>query len=534
MARPAGLPPTAAEANLHDSEAAARARADELAALLDATPAALWIAHDRDCREVLSSRKGYEMLRIPPGGQVSKTAAADPPVHFRVFHGGVELAPEDLPLQRAAREGVELREFEEEIRFDDGTSTFIYGSAVPLRDAEGRPRGAIATFIDITALKQAEAAARQADRRKDEFIATLSHELRNPLAPIVTAVRLIKMRGDVAVPREREIIERQTAHVLRLIEDLLDVSRVARGKVELRKRPLQLGAVVAQALETTAPLFEQRQQHLALDVPAAGLTVEGDEARLVQIVANLLSNASRYTAPGGHVTVVARRAGGQAQLSVRDDGAGIGRELLSRVFEPFVQERRPDAPQSGLGLGLALVRSLTALHGGQVQAYSEGPGRGSEFVLRLPVMEKDVGSGPGAPAIQTVTAGARRRILLVDDNEDAAELLSMLLVDAGHTVQIAHDAATALSLAPSMAPDVALLDIGLPVMDGYQLGTELRRRLGAQSPALVALTGYGQEKDRQRTAAAGFAAHLVKPIDPEHLLNVIETLVTPAGEAGTA
>ncbi len=362
----------------------------------------------------------------------------------------------------------------------------------------------------------------------------LSHELRNPLAPIMTAVQLMKLRGDVPAPREREIIERQTAHVMRLIEDLLDVSRIAQGKVELRKRPLDLAAVVAQAVETTAPLFDQKQQHLSVDVPDRRLTVDGDEARLGQIVANLLSNASRYTPPGGHVGVTARAVDGEIRLSVRDDGVGISPELLARIFEPFVQERRPDAPQSGLGLGLALVRSLTALHGGQVQAYSEGPGRGSEFVLRLPAMEKEATSGQGAAAIQTVTAGVRRRILLVDDNEDAAELLSMLLIDAGHTVQIAHDAATALSLAPSMAPDVALLDIGLPVMDGYQLGTELRRRLGAQSPALVALTGYGQEKDRQRTAAAGFAAHLVKPIDPQHLLNVIETLVTPAGEAGTA
>ncbi|MES1255248.1 MAG: PAS domain-containing sensor histidine kinase, partial [Acidobacteriota bacterium] len=234
----------AVEIAVRESEAAARARADELAALLDATPAALWIAHDRDCRTVLSSRKGYEILRMAPGGEVSKTSPDAAPTHFRVFHGGVELPPDQLPLQRAARDGVELRDFEEEIRFDDGTSTFIYGSAVPLRDPDGNPRGAIATFIDITALKNAEALVRDADRRKDEFIAMLSHELRNPLAPILTAVQLMKMRGDVATPREREVIERQATHVLRLIEDLLDVSRIARGKVRLHRRPLELAPIV--------------------------------------------------------------------------------------------------------------------------------------------------------------------------------------------------------------------------------------------------------------------------------------------------
>jgi signal transduction histidine kinase/ActR/RegA family two-component response regulator len=523
-----------AQIALRTSEAAAHARADELAALLDAAPAAMWIAHDPECWTVLSSRKGYEMLRMVPGGEVSKTSPAAAPTHFRVFQGGVELAPDQLPLQRAAREGVELRDFEEEIRFDDGTSTFIYGSAVPLHGPDGRTRGAIATFIDVTALKNAEAALREEDRRKDEFIAMLSHELRNPLAPILTAVHLMKLRGDVATPHEREVVERQAAHVLRLIEDLLDVSRIARGKIRLDRRPMELGQIVAHAIEGTGQLFEHKQQHLSVDVSVSGLTVDADEARLVQIVSNLLSNASRYTAAGGHVAIAAAREGGTVVLRVRDDGVGISSDLLAHIFEPFVQVRRDEPGQGGLGLGLALVRSLTAAHGGDVQARSEGPNRGSEFVLRLPALDEQAIAGDGAAATPTVTASVRRRILLVDDNEDAAALLSELLADAGHTVQIAHDAAAALSLATSMSPEVALLDIGLPVMDGYQLATELRRRLGARTPALVALTGYGQQKDHQRSAAGGFAAHLVKPIDPQHLLDVITTLVLPDSAPGAA
>jgi PAS domain S-box-containing protein len=522
----------AAEDALRESEAAARARADELAAVLDATPAALWIAHDRDCRQVQSSRKGFELLRIRVGGEVSKTAAQDAPAHFRILQDGVELPNDQLPLQRAAREGIELRGFEEEIRFDDGSSVFVYGSAVPLRAPDGSPRGAIATFIDITALKQAEAALRDADQRKDEFIAVLSHELRNPLAPILTAVQLMKLRGDVATAHERDVIERQATHALRLIEDLLDVSRIARGKIELRRRRLELGTIVAQAIESTSQLFEQKQQHLAPQVPAVGLTVEGDEGRLVQVVANLLTNASRYTPTGGHIAVSAAREENQVVLRVRDDGIGIAPELLGAIFEPFVQGRRQDSEPSGLGLGLALVRNLVTLHGGSAQAFSDGPNCGAELVVRLPFAgAASETAAPRENAIPAVSAGARRRILLVDDNRDAAEMLSMLLVDAGHTVRIAHDPATALSLAPEMAAEVALLDIGLPVMDGYQLGNELRRQLGMRTPALVALTGYGQEQDRRRTADAGFAAHLVKPIDPQHLLDVIDGLVPPPAPA---
>ena len=261
----------------------------------------------------------------------------------------MEVRPEDLPLQRAAR-GVEVRDYEEEVRFDDGQTIHLYGSAVPLRDPSGAPRGAIGAFVDVTRLKQAEAAMREADRRKDEFLALLSHELRNPLAPILTAAQLMQLRGDVATPLEREVILRQAQHLVRLVDDLLDVSRVARGKVTLTRAPLELASVVAKAVEATAPLLEQRRLQLRLSVPSEGLTVEADEVRLTQVVNNLLTNAARYTSPGGRAEVTAVREGDEVVLRVRDNGMGIEPALLPNVFEMFVQGARgPDRIAGGPG-----------------------------------------------------------------------------------------------------------------------------------------------------------------------------------------
>jgi signal transduction histidine kinase len=371
-------------------------------------------------------------------------------------------------------------------------------------------------------LEQAEAAS----RAKDEFLAMLSHELRNPLAPIVTALHLMRLRGADAFPRERAILERQVRHLTNLVDDLLDVSRVTRGKVRLQRKVVPLGQVVARAVEMASPLYEQREHALVVEVQP-DLYVNADEHRLAQVISNLVVNAGKYTPRRGHVQVDALQTGGRIVLTVRDDGIGIPRELLGKIFDLFVQgERQSDRAPGGLGLGLSLVKSLVHLHGGDVRAESEGPGKGSTFTVELPAAEPvhDLAPRP-LPAAATSSSVARRRVLVVDDNRDAAELLAEGLRDAGE-VRVAYDGPGALAILQEFTPEVALLDLGLPVMDGF----ELARRVHAVVPSarLIAVSGYGQDRDRRRSAEAGFAEHLVKPVDLMRLRALVngETVAT--------
>src|SRR4029079_16438084 len=314
---------------------------------------------------------------------LSKSAPdTEPTRHFAVYANGAEVPVDELPLQQASR-GIEVRNWDEKVVFKDGRAIFLYGNAVPLRDQSGAPRGAIGAFVDVTRLKQAEAALLDADRRKDEFLALLSHELRKPLAPILTAAQPIKLRSCAPPSHELEVILRQCQHLARLVDDLLDVSRVSRGKVRLRRKPLELWSAVTKAVEATGPLLEERSHRLDLSVAPDGLCVEADEVRLTQIINNLLSNAARYTPPGGTVTITGAREDEAVVLRVRDTGTGIESALLPAVFEMFVQGARgPDRAEGGLGLGLSLVRTLTQLHGGTVTAYSDGPALRSQLVLR--------------------------------------------------------------------------------------------------------------------------------------------------------
>ncbi len=373
------------------------------------------------------------------------------------------------------------------------------------------------------ALRCAREQAEAASRAKDEFLAMLGHELRNPLAPIVTALELMKLRSDGRVSREQEVIERQAHHLIRLVDDLLDVSRVTRGILELRRQKVDLREVLAKATEIASPLLEIRRHHFEVHAPPRGaLSLDADEARLAQVVANLLTNAAKYTPMGGHIVLEARRDGPDLVLEVRDDGTGIAPEMLPRIFDLFVQGRQSmDRGEGGLGIGLALVRSLIQLHGGTVSAQSAGPGKGSVFSVRLPA--GDCRSAAELAASSPMRLAARaRRVLVVDDNEDAVAMLAELLRTAGHHVREAYDGPTALEVARDFRPEVAVLDLGLPAMDGYELATRLRRQMNGTSPVLIALSGYGQDSDRARSEAAGFALHLVKPLETTELLTAID------------
>ncbi len=379
--------------------------------------------------------------------------------------------------------------------------------------------------------REARAEAEVANRSKDEFLAMLGHELRNPLAPIVTALQLMQLRGDETLYKERTIIERQVRHLVRLVDDLLDVSRITRGKVELKRERIEISGIVAKAIEMASPLIEQRRHSLKVDVPRGGLAVEVDAVRMAQVVANLLNNAAKYTEPHGTITLQAAKDGTEGQsvvLRVRDTGIGLSPEMLPRVFDLFVQERQAiDRAQGGLGLGLAIVRTLVELHGGTVEARSEGYGKGSEFTVRLIAARAGDQPAPaGAPWADREVAArpGALRVLVVDDNLDAAELLVESVRMMGHIPRMAHDGPAGLRIGAEFLPDVALLDIGLPVMDGYELARHLRALPGLESVRLIAVTGYSQEADRRQSAAAGFEGHLVKPIQLEQLQAVLAPL----------
>jgi signal transduction histidine kinase len=405
----------------------------------------------------------------------------------------------------------------------------------PLRAPDGTVYGMMAVAIDISELVHSRRVLEQshaersklldelhaASQAKDEFLAMLGHELRNPLSPIVTALQLMKMRGDMQSSKEQAIIQRQVDHLIRLVDDLLDVSRITRGKVELRSESVEIAQVLAKSVEMASMLFEQRRHRLTIEVASTGLLWRGDATRLAQVVSNLLTNAARYTDPGGDVRLVATRQGDQIAISVRDSGRGLSAELRPRVFELFFQGHQGvDRAEGGLGIGLALVKNLVELHGGTVEAHSEGPGCGSEFIVRLPMMGAEGRTADEVRPEGSIREAASRRILIVDDNADAADMVGTLLRASGHRVVVAHDPVDALGLVEAFGPEIALLDIGLPVMDGYELAARLREK--TRSPCrLFALTGYGQDADRKRSEAAGFDGHLVKPVDTHVLFEIV-------------
>ncbi len=668
-----------------------RQRVEENDKLMELLPLGVFIAHDPACRRITGNRAGYALLRLPVGSNLSVTPPPGEQPPFTARRDGRPLAEDELPIQHAAAHAVDVRDVEVEHVYPDGTTYTLFGSASPLFDAQGKVRGCVASFLDITERKRMETALRkqnerlrllweaaavllstnepdamlrglfagiashfaldvylnyalnetgdalrlesysgipdetarvisrlefgqalcgtaaltrqpvvanrvqesddpktqrikalgvracacnpllagdrllgtllfasrsrdefdpeeldflqtichyvtaayerlrlirqlqEADRRKDEFLAMLAHELRNPLAPLRNAVGALRLLGptDLNLQRARDMIERQVLHLTRLVDDLLDVSRITRGKVTLHRESLDLLAVVAGSVETSRPLIEARRHELTVTLPPQPVRVQGDAIRLAQVFANLLNNAAKYTPDGGQIGLTVETAAGEAVVRVRDNGVGIAADLLPHVFDLFTQGDRSLArSEGGLGIGLSMVKRLVELHGGSVQARSDGPGRGSELIVRLPTVRSQEpgarGQGPASSSLapDSCPPAPGRRVLVVDDNTDAADSLALLLRLSGHDVRTVHDGPTALEVAEAFRPEVVLLDIGLPRMDGYEVARRLRQRDGAKRVLLVAVTGYGQEEDRRRTAEAGFDAHLVKPAEP--------------------
>ena len=384
--------------------------------------------------------------------------------------------------------------------------------------------------IATLAAKELTEAADLAHRRQDEFLAMLAHELRNPLAPIRSAVALLARMDSTEpmLPLIREVIQRQVGHMARLLDDLLDVSRVTSGKVTLQRRPTAVGEFVDQAVETCRALIDARHQLLTLDMPATPPFVDGDPVRLAQIVGNLLHNAAKYTQEGGAIALSARRQGETVVIRISDNGIGISAEALPHIFDLFTQDERSlSRSQGGLGIGLTVVRSMVELHSGTVEARSGGLGRGSAFIVTLPRLEHVVKAA--STFASAAPAPTRARILLIDDNVDAGVILAMLLRLTGHEVAVALDGPSALEAFAEVRPQIVLCDIGLPGMDGYAVAARMRERGPGPMPVMIALTGYGGPKDRERALAAGFDHHLVKPADPEALLRLIDSAMLVPG-----
>lgn len=423
----------------------------------------------------------------------------------------------------AANEAHTAYSLEYRLRDKDGIYHWVIDAAMPRFAEDGQFLGYIGSVIDIADRKKFEEDLRAADRRKDEFLAVLAHELRNPLAPIRTGLELMRLAGDDASALEevRTTMERQSQQMVRLIDDLLDVSRITRGAVELRKSRVELATVLESAVETSRPLIEEMGHKLEVTIPKPPIVLEADPTRLAQVISNLLNNAAKYMPRGGTIRVSAERLDGTAIISVKDSGIGIPAEMIERIFDMFTQvDGSLERSHGGLGIGLTLVKRLVEMHGGSVEAHSDGLNQGSEFIVRLPVV---VGllSEPLSTDGSGRTAATKRRILVVDDNENAAKVLGMLLTALGNDVRTAFDGFTAIDLAESFLPEIILLDIGMPKLNGYETARRIRERPWGKNMVLAALTGWGQEEDKRRTREVGFDHHFVKPLEPATLQKLL-------------
>jgi PAS domain S-box-containing protein len=493
-------------------------------------------------RLLVESVKDYAIFVLDPEGRIASWNAGAEHIkgyqsqeiigkHFSVFYPpeALEIDWPKKELQIATAEG----RFEDEgwrVR-KDGSRFWANVIITPLRDESGKLKGFAKVTRDLTQRRQMERLRAQAevladlDRRKDEFLAMLSHELRNPLSAIVNSVHLLRLRPDDAPLRNDSIamIERQMTHLIRLIDDLLEVSRITTGRIRLNLEHIDLRTIVERAQEATRETIGRRRQRLTIAVPDQPVWIYADKTRLDQVIMNLLTNASKYNEEGGEITIAVQQESTEAVLRVRDTGIGISPDLLPHVFDLFTQaERSLDRSQGGLGVGLTIVQRLVQMHGGSVAAFSQGMGKGSEFVVRLPLLPPGQLPSAAVSAESPVVKGLR--ILVVDDNRDAANSTAALLKIDGHHVEVAYSGPAAIRAAKSIQPDTVLLDLGLPGLDGYEVARQLRRDPGLAGLRLIAVSGYGQEADRQRSKGVGFDEHLVKPVDPHKLSAVLASV----------
>jgi PAS domain S-box-containing protein len=504
----------------HEAERALRESEERFRLMADAAPVLIWVSGtDRKC--TWFNKPWLDFVGRPMEKEIGDGWAEN--VHPDDFERCLETYVAAFDARRDF--SMEYR-----LRRHDGAYRWVLDNGVPRRGEGEQFLGYIGSCIDITARREHEEALQDADRRKDEFLATLAHELRNPLAPVRNAVEILRLRGsgDPEAQAAREVIDRQMRQMTRLIDDLMDVSRITRGRLELRRERTTLLDVLQVAVETIRAPLDAAEQALEMRVPPEPVYLDGDPTRLAQVFANLLGNAVKFSPRGGCVRVSAERGPSDVLVTVRDAGCGIPGKMLPHVFDLFVQgdgdgsmERR----QEGLGIGLTLVKRLVEMHGGRVEARSEGPGRGSEFTIRLPLggipasgMVPVVHAMPGA-----VGAMGRGRVLVADDNRDAASSLSAMLGILGYDIRTAYDGAEALQAAEEFRPQAALLDIGMPHTNGYDVARHIRRQPWGREMVLLAVTGWGQAKDRERTLEAGFDHHLVKPVDPKLLATLLST-----------
>ncbi len=504
-----------------------RTRLRALADLVARAPVPIAVAHDADCRFITANDALARLLHLPPNANISLTPPAGQRPLYRIQRHGRDLPDDELPMQYAVAHRTHVTNDIEIVR-PDGTVAFVQNDVEPLYDRHGDVRGCVSVCVDMTARKDAEDVLRETDRRKDEFLATLSHELRNPLAPIRNALELLRRGAPDAAVRERAlaITERQVQQLVRLTDDLLDMSRITRNKIELRCERIDLRTAISSALETIAPHSNAAGHVVTVDLPTSPLWVYADLTRLAQAFANILNNAVKFTERAGRITVSASVDGRETVVTLTDTGIGIEPEAVPSIFGMFVQiGQGAGHTPSGLGIGLALAKRLVELHEGHIEARSAGPGTGTTFIVRLPV-------APPADEQHRMSpkplARGRCRVLVAEDIPDAAEMMRLIIESMGHDVRVAADGAQAVEIAQQFAPQIALLDIGMPRMDGYEAARQIRTALGDRV-FLVALTGWGQEDDQRRAYKAGFDRHVTKPAEPA----VLEALIASVANSGS-